>query len=205
MLSSHIKIQWHISHISVVLDCFRLWMVLDLCIYPDSDKTTFHWRKQYYGMEDSYFDVQIVLLMDLVFFTNIELFTSQGINRWTGVVWITCDVFISCLDSHSDGTHSLQSIHWWASDVMLHFSKSVPMKKKLIYILDGLRVSTFSAKFHTILRLLLCKIANIRFSFTQYYICFEFYLKSQAILVMLHNNSFFMCFINHIYRINFSK
>ncbi len=29
------------------------------------------------------------------------------------------DVFISCLDSHSDGTHSLQL----ASDVMLHFSK----------------------------------------------------------------------------------
>ncbi len=23
-----------------------------------------------------------------------------------------CDVFISCLDSHSDGTHSLKSIHW---------------------------------------------------------------------------------------------
>ncbi len=33
-----------------------------------------------------------------------------------------CDVFLSCLDSHSDGTHSLQSIHWWASDVMLNFS-----------------------------------------------------------------------------------
>ncbi len=33
------------------------------------------------------------------------------------------DVFISCLDSHSDGTHSLQSIHCWESDVMLHFSK----------------------------------------------------------------------------------
>ncbi len=29
-----------------------------------------------------------------------------------------------CLDSHSDGTHSLQRIHWWASDVMLHFYKS---------------------------------------------------------------------------------
>ncbi len=28
-----------------------------------------------------------------------------------------CDVFISCLDSHSDGTHSLQRIYWWASDV----------------------------------------------------------------------------------------
>ncbi len=30
-----------------------------------------------------------------------------------------CDVFISCLDSHSDGTHSLQRIHLWASDEML--------------------------------------------------------------------------------------
>ncbi len=35
-----------------------------------------------------------------------------------------CDVFINSLDSHSDGTHSLQSIHWWASNVMLHFSNS---------------------------------------------------------------------------------
>ncbi len=35
-----------------------------------------------------------------------------------------CDVLISSLDSHSDGTHSLQMIHWWASDIMLHFSKS---------------------------------------------------------------------------------
>ncbi len=33
-------------------------------------------------------------------------------------------VFISCLDSHSDGTHSLQRIHCWASEGMLHFSKS---------------------------------------------------------------------------------
>ncbi len=41
---------------------------------------------------------------------------------WSGVDY--CDVFISCLDSHSDGTHSLQRIHWWASVVMLHFSKS---------------------------------------------------------------------------------
>ncbi len=50
-----------------------------------------------------------------------------------------CDVFISCLDSHSDGTHSLQRIHWWATNVNLHFSKSVLMKKKPIYILDGLK------------------------------------------------------------------
>ncbi len=56
-------------------------------------------------------------MVDL-FLTNMQHFTSQDINWWTGVVWITCDVLISCLDSHSDGTHSLQSIHRWASDVM---------------------------------------------------------------------------------------
>ncbi len=42
---------------------------------------------------------------------------------WSHVVDY-CNVFISCLDSHSDGTHSLQRIHWRASDVMLNFSKS---------------------------------------------------------------------------------
>ncbi len=50
--------------------------------------------------------------------------------EWCGLLLNYCDVFISCLDSHSDGTHSLQRIHWWASDVMLHFSKSGPMKKQ---------------------------------------------------------------------------
>ncbi len=55
-----------------------------------------------------------------------------------------CDVYISCLDSHSDGTHSLQSIHWWVCYVMLYFFKPV-LINKLIYILDGLRVNTSSA------------------------------------------------------------
>ncbi len=54
-----------------------------------------------------------------------------------------CDVFISCLDSHSDGTHSLQRIHWWSSDVMLNFSKSALMKKNA-----STYWSKFSANFH---------------------------------------------------------
>ncbi len=45
---------------------------------------------------------------------------------WSGVDY----VFVSCLDSHSDGTHSLQRIHWWTTDVMLKFFKSVLMKKQ---------------------------------------------------------------------------
>ncbi len=65
---------------------------------------------------------------------------------WCGLLVDYCDVFINCLDCHSDGTHSLQRIHWWASDVLLHFSKSVLMKNQTH--LHGLRVSTFSANFH---------------------------------------------------------
>ncbi len=41
--------------------------------------------------------------------------------------WSSCGLLwclFSCLDSHSDGTHSLLSIHWWGSDAVLHFSKS---------------------------------------------------------------------------------
>ncbi len=65
-----------------------------------------------------------------LFLTNTQLFVSQARLDWcTGVVWII-NVFISCLESHSDGTHSLQRIHWWASDVMLHFSKCVLMKEQ---------------------------------------------------------------------------
>ncbi len=57
--------------------------------------------------------------MMYLFVTNTQLFSVHDVNRWTGVVWITVDVFISCLDSHSDGTHSLQRIHLIASNAKL--------------------------------------------------------------------------------------
>ncbi len=43
--------------------------------------------------------------------------------EWSGLLVDYCDVFISCLDSHSDGTHSLQSIHCWDTDAETHFYK----------------------------------------------------------------------------------
>ncbi len=52
-------------------------------------------------------------------YTNMQLFTLQDISWWTGLLVDYCDVFISCLISRSDGTHSLQRIYWLASDVML--------------------------------------------------------------------------------------
>ncbi len=59
-----------------------------------------------------------------------SLFTSQDINWWTLVDYSWIIVMFLSADAHSDGTHSLQRIHWWARDVMLHFSKSVLMKKQ---------------------------------------------------------------------------
>ncbi len=60
-----------------------------------------------------------------------------------------CDVFVSCLASHSDGTHSLQISHWWASDVcMLKSSKSDLMNKLLTRFHFCLKVSTFPANIH---------------------------------------------------------
>ncbi len=77
----------------------------------------------YFLPETTVWSYRIVLMMNL-FLANIQLFSSQSheLMDWSRVDY--CDVFISCLDSHSDFTHSLQSIHWWATDVMLHFSKS---------------------------------------------------------------------------------
>ncbi len=75
------------------------------------------------------------------------LFTVCSFMDWSRVLDY-CHVFISCLDSHSDGTHSLHVILWLASDPMLNFTKSVLKQElKLICILDGLRVSLFFSTF----------------------------------------------------------
>ncbi len=69
--------------------------------------------------------------MDLFFFRNTHLFSDKmSLAGLEGCGLLVDYVFISCFDSHSDGTHSLQMILWGASDVMIHFSKSVPMKKQ---------------------------------------------------------------------------
>ncbi len=49
---------------------------------------------------------------------NNTLYGSKWLILYNNMCIIV--VFISCLDSHSDGTHSL---HCWYTDAMLHFSK----------------------------------------------------------------------------------
>ncbi len=84
--------------------------------------------------------------MDL-FLTNMQI-TSLHMTlidglEWCGLLLDYCDVFISCLDSHSDGTHSLQRIHWWASDVMQNFSKSVVLQANWAY-----SVTSYQSRFY---------------------------------------------------------
>ncbi len=69
----------------------------------------------------------------------MDLFlTNTQVLDWSGLLVVYCNAFISCLDSHSDGTHSLERIHWWASDAAF---LQIWWRNKLIYILDGLRVN----------------------------------------------------------------
>ncbi len=104
-----------------------------ICAYfsPDSD---FFTGESNIIVRWLWFEVKNVLMLDL-FLTNTvntQLLTSLDINwwlEWCGLLWC----FISGLTSHSDGTHSLQRIHCRASDVVLHFSKSVPMKKQTTF------------------------------------------------------------------------
>ncbi len=71
----------------------------------------------------------------LLFFTEklcIQVFTSQELVMDFSRVDYVCDFFfISCLDSNSGCTHSLQRIQWWASIFKLNLFKPVLMKKQI--------------------------------------------------------------------------
>ncbi len=77
---------------------------------------------------------------------SLHKMLTDGLE-WCGLLVDYCDVFISCLDSHSDGTHSLQRIHWWASDGMLHSSKSDEETNSSTSWMAW-RLSTFSENTH---------------------------------------------------------
>ncbi len=87
------------------------WCVISAYFSPDSDKMTFLLEKAILLIEDLFFKPEWFCSNNLKWKITNTLFTSHDISWWT---W----VFISCFNSHSDGTHSLQRILWWASDVM---------------------------------------------------------------------------------------
>ncbi len=85
------------------------------------------WIEDLYFSKTQQFEVKYVLMMHL-FLTDMQFLQNINGLNWSGVDYR--DVFMSCLDSDSDGTHSLQRIHWWTSDEIIHFSKSVLTKKQ---------------------------------------------------------------------------
>ncbi len=105
------------------------WWIL---MSEDNREWTFsHWRKRYYGLWTYVLATNVKTHYRWICFLQTRSFSLHKMLidelEWCGLFVDYCNVFISCLNSHSDGTHSLQRIHWWASDVMLNFFKSVLM------------------------------------------------------------------------------
>ncbi len=74
--------------------------VLDLCIFLT-------WFRQ-----DDFSLDKAMLRIDDLYFSWKQRFEVK--NFW--IIDLFTIIIISCLDSHSDGTHSLQRIHWLASN-----------------------------------------------------------------------------------------
>ncbi len=119
--------------------------MLDLCTYLSWYRWDdfFHCRKQYYGQRTRILAGRNILKLQIrINDENCFLQTCRfslhnmlidGLES-SGLLVYYCDVFISCLKSHFDGTHSLQMIHWWASDVMIHFFKPVLINSSTSWI-----------------------------------------------------------------------
>ncbi len=101
-----------------------------------------------YFCQKQQFEVKNILMIDL-FHTNTQLLSSQDINWWTGVVWITCGL-LWCfyqLFGLSFWRHPFTAedplLRQWCCDTFLQ----ICWRNKLIFILDGLRVSNFKQMF----------------------------------------------------------
>ncbi len=99
-----------------------------VCAYftPNSDEATFSLvlEKAILWTEDSYFNwkqwIEVKTITSWMFITNMQIFPWQDVKWWTKV-----HTFISCVNSCSDGTHSLQRINWWSFWVNYSFNKTV--------------------------------------------------------------------------------
>ncbi len=97
-----------------VLACNRCFCIFLLI----QTRQLFHWRKRYYELWTRVLDESNILQVKIYWWMHFlwkQLFSSQDVNWWTGVEWITVMFLSAVWTAYSDGTHSLQSIHWWAS------------------------------------------------------------------------------------------
>ncbi len=121
--------------------------MLDLCrfLFWFRSDHFFHQRKHCFGLQ-THILVRKKILMDL-FFPNMQLLSSQDINWWTGVMWITCgslwcfyQLFGLSFWRHPFTAEDPLVSKWWKDNFF-----QIWWRHKLIYILDDLRVSKISA------------------------------------------------------------
>ncbi len=110
----------------------------------------FHWRKPYLRLWRGRLNVwSSKCLNDRFVSYKHKLFASQDIHLWTGVVWINCELLwfyqlfgLSFWRRPFTAEDPLVK-RWWNATFL-----QIWWRNKLIYILDGLRVITFSANFN---------------------------------------------------------
>ncbi len=106
-------------------------------------RTLFHWWMHYYGLW-----THILAGNNGLNLKNTRFLSSQDVNWWTGVVWITCGLLwcfyqlfgLSFWRHPFTEEHPLMSK--WCNDTFLQ----IWWRNKVIYILDDLRMSTFSER-----------------------------------------------------------
>ncbi len=139
------------------------WILCNGCRQPKTALNKYvggFWCKRQQGMDfitggsvimDSYFsqkqwfEDKNFLLMDL-FLTNKQLLASQDVNWWTGVVWITCGL-LWCfyqLFGLSFWRHPFTAEHPLVSKWFNATFLQIWWRNAVIYISDGLRMSSFS-------------------------------------------------------------
>ncbi len=113
-------------------------------------------QQEIFSLEEAFFII-IDCLMSRChidgFVSYKQFFTSQELNWWTGVMWITCGL-LWCfyqLFGHSFWRHPFTAedpLLSNGSPAILHFSKSVLMKKQTHLLLGWPEENTFSGIIH---------------------------------------------------------
>ncbi len=114
-------------HITVFI--WKRWLI---CAYfsLDSDEMTSHLRKQYYWWRTFIFSwmqwFEIKMSYDqFVYFKHTTFWFTKPLMDWSRVDYLWIIVRFLSAVCHSDGTHSLQRIHWWERDLMLNLKKNL--------------------------------------------------------------------------------
>ncbi len=117
----------------------------------------FHWRKHYCGLWTGILagsnGLKLKCLIMYLFLRETQHFTSHAVNWWTGVVWIIV-MFLSAVWTliltapiHCRGSIGEQVMHCSISTIQFWWRNK---------LMNGLRVSTFSANFQFWVNYSLC-------------------------------------------------